>query len=150
MRAYKVYAIQNGTVIDHIPDGKGTEIIDLLDLHNWQKTVTLGMGFNSKKLKKKDVVKIENKELTPDEVNKIAIIAPTATLNIIRKEKIAKKFKVKLPDELAGIIKCPNPACITNNDPVSTSRFYKEPGKKLKVCCAYCERYFTQEEITLA
>jgi len=148
MRAYKVYAIKNGTVIDHIPEGKGIEIIDLLNLKKWKKTVTLGIGFNSKRYKRKDVVKVENKELTPEEVNKIAIIAPTATLNIIRDFKLVKKAKLELPDVITGIIKCANPACITNNEPVKT-KFSREPGKKLRIQCNYCERYFDEEDISL-
>jgi len=148
MRAYKVYAIKNGTVIDHIPEGKGMEIIDLLNLKKWKKTVTLGIGFNSKRYKRKDIVKIENKELTPEEANKIAIIAPTATLNIIRDFKLIKKTKLKIPDVIIGIIKCANPACITNNEPVKT-KFSREPGKKLRIHCDYCERYFDEEDINL-
>ena len=148
MRVYKVYAIKNGTVIDHIPEGKGLEIIDLLNLRQWKKTVTLGIGFSSKKHGKKDLVKIENKELSPEEVNKIAIIAPTATLNIIRNFKNAKKFKVEIPEIIEGIIKCANPACITNHDNVKT-KFYREQGKKLSLRCHYCERYFNKDELEL-
>lgn len=148
MRAYKVYAIKNGTVIDHIPEGKGMEIIDLLNLRKWKKIVTLGIGFNSKRYNKKDIIKIENKELTPEEANKIAIIAPTATLNIIRDFKLVKKTKLKIPDVIKGIIKCANPACITNNEPVKT-KFSHEPGKKLRIHCDYCERYFDEEDINL-
>jgi len=148
MRTYKVYAIKNGTVIDHIPEGKGLSIIDLLNLRKWKKIVTLGIGFSSKRLGKKDLVKIENKELTPDEVNKIAIIAPTATLNIIRNFKIAKKTNVQLPEMIEGIVRCPNPACITNHDQAKT-KFYHEPGKQVMLRCHYCERYFTEEDISL-
>ncbi|MBU0598146.1 aspartate carbamoyltransferase regulatory subunit [Patescibacteria group bacterium] len=147
MRAYKVYAIKDGTVIDHIPDGQGMGIIDLLNLRQWNRTVTLGIGFHSKKHGKKDVIKIEDKELTPAEVNKIAIVAPTATMNIIRNHKIVKKFNVELPETLEGIVKCPNPACVTNHDPVATTRFFKENGKKIELRCAYCERYFKEHEI---
>ncbi|MDP2684614.1 MAG: aspartate carbamoyltransferase regulatory subunit [bacterium] len=148
MRIYKVYAIKNGTVIDHIPEGKGLDIIDLLNLRQWKKIVTLGIGFTSKRLGKKDLIKIEDKELTPEEVNKIAIIAPTATINIIRNFKRAKKFRVKIPDMIEGIVKCANPACITNHDNVST-KFYQEKGKKPKLRCHYCERYFEHEELEL-
>ncbi|MCH7492758.1 aspartate carbamoyltransferase regulatory subunit [Patescibacteria group bacterium] len=148
MRAFKVYAIKNGTVIDHIPQGVGLDIIELLQLRKSNKVVTLGSGFHSKKLKKKDIVKIEDKEFSPEETNKIAIIAPTASLNIIRDFKIIKKFKVKLPDEIVGIVKCPNPNCITNHDNVKT-RFYREATKELVGRCAYCERYFNLDKIEL-
>ncbi len=147
-RTFKVYALKNGTVIDHIPLGKGLEIIELLNLRRWNKIVTLGSGLTSKKYGKKDIVKIENKELQPDEVNKVAIIAPTATLNIIRNFERISKERLTVPDTIEGIITCPNPACITNHEPVKT-RFYREPQKDLRVCCAYCERYFNADEITL-
>lgn len=148
LRTFKVYALKNGTVIDHIPAGKGVEIIELLKLKQWNKTVTLGMGFTSKKLGKKDIVKIETKELGINEVNKVAVIAPTATLNIIRDYKRNKKTRLTVPDVIEGIIKCPNPACITNHEPVKT-RFSKEPQKTLRVCCNYCERYFNADEIEI-
>ncbi len=148
LRAYKVYAIKNGTVIDHISEGKGLEIIELLKLRQWKKTVTLGIGFNSKKQGKKDIVKIENKELDPEEVNKVAIIAPSATLNIIRNYERVRKEKLKIPDIIEGIVKCPNPACITNHEPVKT-RFYREASKKLRIRCGYCERYFNGDAVTI-
>ncbi len=148
LRTFKVYALKNGTVIDHIPAGKGVEIIELLKLKQWNKIVTLGMNFKSKKMGSKDIVKIENKELDINEANKVAVIAPTATLNIIRNFERTKKTRLTVPDVIEGIIKCPNPACITNHEPVKT-RFTKEPQKALRVCCAYCERYFNADEIEI-
>ena len=148
LRAYKVYAIKNGTVIDHITEGKGLEIVELLKLRQWKKTVTLGIGFTSKKQGKKDIVKIENKELDPEEVNKVAILAPTATLNIIRNYERVHKERLKIPDIIEGIITCPNPACITNHEPVKT-RFYREKNKKLHIRCGYCERYFDGDTVTV-
>ncbi|MFA5134824.1 MAG: aspartate carbamoyltransferase regulatory subunit [Patescibacteria group bacterium] len=147
-RAFKVYAIKNGTVIDHIPEGKALELVDLLNLRKWKKIVTVGIGFSSKKFGKKDIIKIENKELNPEEVNKVAIIAPTATLNIIRNFKRVKKEKLKIPETIEGILKCPNPACITNHEPVVT-KFYQEKNTSLHVRCRYCERYFNQDEIEI-
>ena len=148
LRTFKVYAIKNGTVIDHIPVGKALELVDLLNLRQWDKTVTVGIGFTSKKHGKKDIIKIEDKELTPEEVNKVAVIAHTATLNIIRNFERVQKEKLQLPDEIVGIVKCPNPACITNHDNVQ-SKFFCEDKKKLHIRCAYCERYFTEKDIEI-
>lgn len=148
MRAFRVYAIKHGTVIDHIPEGKGVEIIDLLKLRSWKKIVTLGMGFPSKRLGAKDVVKIEDRELNSEEANKIAIIAPSATINIIRNFKLARKSQVEIPEVIEGIVKCANPACITNHDHVRT-KFYLETAKPLFLHCHYCERYLNEAEITL-
>lgn len=149
MRAYKVYAIKDGTVIDHVPSGKGLEVINLLGIANDQDTVTLGMHFNSKRSKKKDVVKIEKRELTAEEVNKLAIVAPTATINIIRDYKVAKKVPIKIPDEINGIVKCGNPNCVTNHEPVVT-KFQLASEKPIKLYCFFCERTFDLDEIILA
>ena len=149
MRAYKVYAIKDGTVIDHIPSGKGLDVINLLGIAKDQNIVTLGMHFVSKSNKKKDVVKVEKLELTPEEVNKLAIIAPTATINIIRDFKVAKKIPIKIPEEINGIIKCGNPNCITNHDPVVVTKFTLANKNPIKLYCFFCERTFDLEEITL-
>jgi len=148
MRAYKVYAIKNGTAIDHIPQGRALKVIDVLDLEEEKGIVTCGMNFESKRLGKKDVVKIENKELEPKEVNAITIVAPTATLNIIRNFKVAKKIKVKVPKVIEEIVECNNPNCITRNEKVPT-KFYPISSHPLVIKCHYCERTIPYEEITL-
>ncbi len=149
MKTYKVYAIKNGTVIDHIPEKRGYEILSLLNLEKWQYPVTLGISFSSKKIKKKDIIKIENRELTEEEVNKISIIAPTATISIIKNFKLAKKDKPKIPDKLYNILTCANPACITNNEQVKT-KFTREPDKEILFHCDYCERIFKLDEIKIS
>ncbi|MBT3464560.1 aspartate carbamoyltransferase regulatory subunit [archaeon] len=146
MRAYKVYAIEEGTVIDHIESGKGTKVIELLNLKDSTDIISMGMNFESSQVGKKDIIKIENRFLTKDELNTIAIIAPTATINIIKKAKVAEKFKVELPDEFQGIIKCRNPTCITRNEPVK-SKFKKFSESPLKVRCKYCEKVFIHFEL---
>jgi len=144
-RKLKVDAIKEGTVIDHIPRAKALDVIKILKLKE-EDVVTIGINFSSKKLGRKDIIKIENKELTEEEVNKIAIIAPDATLNIIKDYNVVKKIEIKLPQVLEGIIKCPNPNCISNNEKV-ISRFFVISEKPVKVRCAYCERIFTSDEI---
>lgn len=148
MRAFKVYAIKDGTVIDHIPAGKGLKIVRLLGLKEGNNIVTLGMRLDSKRHGKKDIVKIEKRELTSQEVNKIAIVAPTATLNIIRNYKIAQKTPVALQDIIEEIIQCANSNCVTNNEQVKTKFILKEK-KPIKLLCYFCERTFGVEEITL-
>ncbi|PIY96644.1 MAG: aspartate carbamoyltransferase regulatory subunit [Candidatus Kerfeldbacteria bacterium CG_4_10_14_0_8_um_filter_42_10] len=149
MRAFKLYAIKDGTVIDHIPEGKGLKIIHLLGLdRGCNNIVTLGMCFNSKRYGKKDVVKIEKRELTNEEVNKIAVIAQTATLSIIRNYKIVKKHQVNIPDVLEKIICCPNSNCVTNHEPVKT-KFLITKKKPIQLNCYFCERAFGLEEVTI-
>lgn len=147
MRAYKVYAIEHGTVIDHIPGGSALKIIDILGIKN-QGILTIGMNFLSKKLGKKDVIKIENKELSQNEVNKLALIAPTATINIIKKQKVVKKINAQIPDVIEGIVKCSNPNCITNKEGAKT-KFFVLQKKPVKLRCNYCERCMKAEDVVL-
>lgn len=149
MRAFKVFTIQDGTVIDHIPSGRALRLIQLLKLVDSGNIVTMGANFKSKKTSKgKDLIKIENKELTPDEVNRVALIAPEATINIIRNFEIAKKYTVELPEVFEDIGACPNPKCITNSDP-HTPKFYPslEKNETMRIKCHYCEKLFSPEEI---
>jgi len=92
------------------------------------------------KIGKKDIVKVENRELKPEEVNKIALIAPKATINIIRDYEVVKKFKVHLPDEIVGIVRCPNPNCISNAREPIQSRFRVISRDPIRIKCCYCER----------
>ena len=145
IKKLRVDAIKEGTVIDHIPSPKALDVIKILRL---KKTdiITIGINFPSKKHEKKDIIKIENKELTEKEANRIALIAPDATLNIIKDYNVIKKMEIKLPHVLEGIIKCPNPNCISNNEPI-VSKFFLISEKPVKVRCAYCERIFSSDEI---
>jgi len=146
---YKVYKLRDGTVIDHIPHWKGMQIIELLGLQSESRFVTLGIGLSSKRHKRKDIVKIEHRELTEEEVQRIALIAPTATLNIIRGHTVVKKIRLAVPEVIEGIVKCGNPKCITNDEAVRT-KFFRVNGKPLTLRCYFCERAFTEDEITLA
>ncbi|RLF81455.1 aspartate carbamoyltransferase regulatory subunit, partial [Thermococci archaeon] len=117
MKELKVSAINKGTVIDHIPSGKGLKVLEILNLPK-DSTILVAINVKSRKLGKKDIIKVEGKILSEDEVNKIALIAPTATVNIIDKWEVVDKKKVEAPDEIVGIIKCANPNCITNYEEV--------------------------------
>ncbi|MDM7991790.1 MAG: aspartate carbamoyltransferase regulatory subunit [Candidatus Fermentibacter sp.] len=113
-RAYKVYSISSGTVIDHIPTPLALRVVEILGLGN-EGILTIGMGFTSKRLPEgKDIVKIENKVLTRDETDMIALIAPEATINIIEGGKVIEKRRISLPDGIRGVMRCPNPNCATN------------------------------------
>jgi len=147
MKELMVKKINNGSVIDHIPVGAGLKVIDILKITPDETAVVL-VNVESKKLGRKDIVKIENRELTENEVNKISLIAPNATLNIIENGEVKKKKKVSLPNFLEDVIKCPNSNCITNsNEPVKT-KFFFEKKEPVKLRCFYCEKLFDLEEIT--
>jgi len=138
-RAYKVYSIENGTVIDHIPTPLALKVIRILGLEN-EGIMTIGIGFRSDKQPGgKDIVKVENRELSHDETNKIALIAPDATINIIKNGRVAEKRQIKLPEEVREIMSCPNPNCATNVLGAST-HFLLEKGDRIIYRCRYCER----------
>ena len=136
-RELKVSAIENGTVIDHIPAESTFEVTEILNLSNYDDVVSVASNLASRAVGKKGIVKVAGKFLTENEVNKIAVLAPEATLNIIRGYEVKEKTKVKIPAIIDNVIKCSNPACITNNEEVKTkfSIILKSP---LKVKCHYC------------
>ncbi len=147
MAELKVTAIREGTVIDHIPAGKGLKVIEILRLNRPNGGVLLlASNVHSGKLGRKDIVKIEGRFLSEEEVNKIALIAPTATVNIVRDYKVAEKFKVEIPDEISGILRCANPNCVSNHE-YTVSKFHVVSREPLKVRCHYCERTMEEEEI---
>lgn len=138
MKEYKVYAIKEGTAIDHIPAGMGMKIVELLGIHK-DGIVTIGMNFESNKMGLKDIVKVENKKLTRDEFSKIALLAPNATINIIHDAGVVEKMKLEPPEIVYNVVKCPNPVCITTLEPID-SKFYVKRGARLLLQCHYCEK----------
>ncbi|NOQ22205.1 MAG: aspartate carbamoyltransferase regulatory subunit [Candidatus Aegiribacteria sp.] len=138
-RTYKVYSIENGTVIDHIPTPLALKVIRILGLGN-EGIMTIGIGFNSEKHPRgKDILKIENRELSHEETNKIALIAPDATINIIKNGKVEEKRQITLPSEVRDILSCPNPNCATNKLGAG-KRFLLENKDTVTYRCVYCER----------
>lgn len=137
----KIPLIKDGTVIDHITAGQAVKVLHILGIpeRTLDSIVSVVMNVKSK-IGKKDIVKVENRELKPEEVNKIALVAPKATINIIRDYEVAKKFKVSLPDEIVGIVRCPNPNCISNSREPVKSRFRVISRDPLRIKCCYCDR----------
>ena len=138
-KTLKVQKIEEGTVIDHIAGGKGWEVIKLLGLEGYPETVTLLSNVHSKSQGKKDVIKIEHKQLGKEDVNRIALVSPHASVNLIKGFEVKSKHKVELPSEINGILKCTNPVCITHTEPMKT-RYIVEEEEPLQLRCAYCER----------
>jgi aspartate carbamoyltransferase regulatory subunit len=140
MKPMKIPRIKNGTVIDHITAGNAVKVLRILDIPQKQSfTVSVAINVKSK-LGKKDIVKVENREIAHTEVDKIALIAPKATINIIRDYKVAEKHKVELPDTLIGIAKCSNPTCISIGEEPVESRFIVLDKEKPRIQCYYCDR----------
>lgn len=143
-----VTAIKEGTVIDHIPSDATFKVADILDLDGLKGVISIATNLTSKKMGEKGIIKVDGKFLTKDEVNKIAIIAPNATVNIVKDYEVRQKIKVETPLEISKLIKCSNPNCITNNEKIPT-KFYVLNQKPLKVRCHYCERNMEKEDIIL-
>ncbi len=142
----KISAIEEGTVIDHIPTDAIFKVAEILDLENHKGVVSIATNLQSKRAAKKGIIKVGGKSLTQDEVNKIAIVAPDATVNIIKNYDVREKIKVKTPDVIDSVVKCSNPVCITNNEQVLT-KFYVIKKDPLKIKCHYCERSMGKEDI---
>ncbi len=141
MKELKVQPIKDGTVIDHITPGNALKVLKILGLLEKQPDSIISIAMNVVgKRGKKDIVKIENRELDPKEVNKIALIAPNATINIIRNYEVVEKRKVSIPDEIIGIVKCPNPNCISNTNEPIQPKFIVKSRNPLKIKCFYCNR----------
>lgn len=143
----KVKPIKNGTVIDHIKANKALSVLNILGLPSEETAVTIAMNVKSSQMGSKDIVKIEGRELAPKEVDQIALIAPEATINIIRDYEIADKGKVTLTDKILGILKCQNPNCITNTEEPVTTIFYILGKGPVSLRCHYCERIMYEKEI---
>ena len=145
----KIKAIENGTVIDHITANKALHILKILGLPDEDViNVTVAMNVFSRETGQKDIVKIENREIDHEELNQIALIAPKATINIIRDYEVVKKDKIILPNEITSIIKCTNNKCITNyeNEPI-TSKFKVIESQPPVLRCHYCEKLIKNEDI---
>ncbi|EFI72051.1 MULTISPECIES: aspartate carbamoyltransferase regulatory subunit [Segatella] len=143
-----VAAIENGTVIDHIPAEKTYQVANLLHLQDLRTPVTIGYNYRSKKLVTKGIIKVSNKFFNDEEINRLSVVAPNIILSIIKDYEVVEKKKVETPDELRGIVKCNNPKCITNNEPMQTvfNVVDKEHGI-LK--CRYCDKEQQIENVEL-
>jgi len=131
-----VAAIENGTVSDHIPSEKTYQVAQLLGLQDLSTPVTIGYNLLSKKLGKKGIIKVADKFFTDEEISRLSVVAPNIVLNIIRDYEVVEKKTVVTPAEIKGIVKCNNPKCITNNEPMTTY-FHVADGI---LTCHYCEK----------
>jgi aspartate carbamoyltransferase regulatory subunit len=147
IKQIKVNAIKNGTVIDHIKAGTGLKVINILKLKQ-NDVIMLGINLKSNKIGKKDILKIENRELTHDEVNIIALIAPNATLTIINNYEVTQKQSLMMPKIIKELIVCPNPKCITNLEGI-TSRFELTEEKTGTIRCGYCEKKYQVDDVSI-
>ena len=142
----KVNAIKDGTVIDHIPTNALFRVIKILKLENAANMVTFGNNLDSGLMGYKAIIKVANRFFEDEEVNKIALVAPHAKLNIIRDYEVVEKRVVEIPKEIIGIVNCFNPKCITNAENILT-KFEVISDKPIAMKCFYCEKITNENEM---
>lgn len=144
----RVTKIKDGTVIDHINSGHALDVARILGITGRRAgVVTIAMNVPSKRLRYKDMVKVEGRVLAASEVDKIALLAPNATINIIKDYKVVEKQRVKLPDTIKGIVRCDNPACVSNSNEPVQSKFYVSGQEPLRLKCHYCGHIMEKQDI---
>ena len=144
----EVSAIKDGTVIDHIPANSLFKVISILCLEKNEGMITFGTNLESKKLGKKAIIKLSDVFFKDKDINRIALFAPEAKLNIIKDYEVIEKRVVELPDEITGIAKCVNPLCITNHEKIPT-KFLVIDKKNITLRCRYCEKNTDSEQIEI-
>lgn len=143
-----VRKIRDGTVIDHIAPGHALDVLRILGINGREGVVvSIAMNVSSKRFGKKDVVKIEERQLAPPELDRIALIAPNATINLVNDFDVIKKEKVRLPDMITGIVRCANPACISNSREPVASSFRVESSEPLRIRCRFCGRTMEKSDV---
>ena len=135
----QVAALENGTVIDHIPSSKIFEVINLLHLEKAEASITIGFNLKSKKMGTKGIIKVADKFFSDEELNQLSVITPNVTLCIIHDYEVTEKKTVCMPDELTDSVRGPNPKCITNNEPMKT-RLHVVDKEAGLFQCHYCNK----------
>jgi len=147
IKELKVSAIENGTVIDHIPVHSVYQVLRILNLTEYNDQLLIGTNLESRKMGKKGIIKVSNKFFKSDDINKIALVAPSATLILIKNFEVSEKKKVEIPGKVEKIVKCFNPNCITNVEEIITS-FDVVNKDDLKLRCHYCEKITAKDNMT--
>jgi aspartate carbamoyltransferase regulatory subunit len=141
----QVSALRSGTVVDHLGPRTAFKALRILGLGD-DATVLIGVNLDSRKHGKKDLIKIDGRELTPEQINKVALLSAAATFSIIREFEVVKKFRPRLPDVIEGLVRCVNPGCVTQDARVK-GRFLVVRKEPLKLRCFFCERSLREGEI---
>lgn len=143
----KVKSIKNGTVIDHITANRALSVLNILQLPDDETSLMVAINVESPDMTSKDIVKIENRELSQEEVDKLVLIAPNATINIIRDYEIIRKSQIELKDEITDVVSCSNPNCISNSNEPIQNKFYVQNKEPVTLRCHYCERTMDLNDI---
>lgn len=145
-----VEAIENGTVIDHIPAGLGLTILRQFKLLHYGSAVTVGFNLPSKTQGSKDIIKITGVWLDDNAANRLALFAPEAVVNTIEHFKVINKRRLTLPEEIAEVFRCPNTNCASHGEPVKSRFYVRKQSGQTKLKCHYCEKTFSRDSVTEA
>ena len=145
-----VEAIEKGTVIDHIPAGKGLIILRQFKLLHYGSAVTVGFNLPSKTQGSKDIIKITGVWLDDNAANRLALFAPEAVVNTIDYFKVINKRRLTLPEEIAEVFRCPNTNCASHGEPVKSRFYVRKQSSQTKLKCHYCEKTFSRDSVTEA
>lgn len=148
-KTQEVRAIENGTVIDHIPSDQLFKIIRIMQLDRAPQRITFGLNLESKRMGTKAIIKIADRYCQDKEINRIALFAPMAMVNTIKNFEVIEKRKVTVPERMEGFVRCVNPKCITNNEPVRTAFDVMNNDGKISLRCRYCEKVTLQSQMEL-
>lgn len=148
-KVQEVRAIENGTVIDHIPSDQLFKIIRIMQLDRAPQRITFGMNLESKRMGSKAIIKIADRYCQDKEINRIALFAPMAMVNTIKDFEVIEKRKVTVPERIEGFVRCANPKCITNNEPVRTAFDVLNNDGNISLRCRYCEKVTPQSQMEL-
>ena len=144
----RINRIKHGTVLDHIIAGRAFNVLSALDINGTDgNQVSVAMNVSSKQYRKKDIIKIENRILAVEETNRLALITPHSTINIIESYEITEKRNVELPEKFTGVFKCTNPTCISNSSEPIISELLIVNDNPPRLKCKYCTRISLTEEI---
>lgn len=143
----RVQAIENGTVIDHIPAGLALNILRHFKFLHDGNAVTVGFNLSSSRNDKKDIIKITGIQLNEEAANRLVLFAPKATVNIIENFEVVSKLHLKLPETVSEIFRCPNPNCACHGEPVKSHFYVKQYGEQTKLKCHYCEKTYFRESL---
>ena len=135
-----VSALKNGTVLDHIPADKVYKALDILNLKGVENQITIGINLSSRAQGRNGIIKIADIFFEDEDLNKLALIAPKATVNIIRDFEVVEKKTLTMPEEIVGMARCMNPKCITNHQPIKTRFTTIESNNEILLLCHYCEK----------
>ena len=149
-KQYSVEAIQHGTVIDHIPAGRGLAILRQFKLLHYGSAVTVGFNLPSKSHGSKDIIKISGVHLDEKAANRLALFAPEATVNVIEDFQVVQKMQLELPDTISEVFRCPNPQCASHGEPVASRFYVREKHGSSRLKCHYCEKTYARETVAEA